>query len=85
MIINEMSFPSPADIKVLLQRYVSAERLIIIFNFEYNLKELSNRIWILSVVLGSIKIGCSRFLNFVFYEVKMHSELIYKSLYILLP
>jgi len=44
MIINEMSFPSPADIKVLLQRYVSAERLIIIFNFEYNLKELSNRI-----------------------------------------
>jgi len=44
MIINEMSFLSPADIKVLLQGYFSAERLIITFNFEYSLKKFSHRI-----------------------------------------
>jgi len=44
MIINEISFLSPADIKVLLQEYFSAERLIIKFNFEYSLKEFSHRI-----------------------------------------
>jgi hypothetical protein len=44
MIIDEMSFLSPADIKVLLQGYFIAERLIIKFNFEYSLTEFSHRI-----------------------------------------
>jgi len=44
MIINEISFLSPAVFKVLLHGYFSAERLIIKFNFEYSLKEFSHRI-----------------------------------------
>jgi hypothetical protein len=44
MIIDETSYLSSADIKLLLQGYFSAEGFIITFNFEYSLKEFFHRI-----------------------------------------